>query len=61
LGTRKLACVAGQPAGSWFTPVPATFDSFETNLDAACNCKVRLESIGKRAFFDEIRIVTEPQ
>jgi hypothetical protein len=52
---------AGQPSGSWFTPVPATFDSFETNLDAAYNYKVRLESTVSRGFFDEIRVVTEPQ
>ncbi len=52
---------AGLTSGTWFTPVPTSFDSFETNLDAAYSYKVRLESTGSRSFFDEIRVVTEPQ
>ena len=49
------------PSGTWMTVMPASYDSFETDLDASYAYKVRLESVGNRSFFDDVRIVSEPQ
>jgi hypothetical protein len=52
---------AGFPVGTWQRPMPTTFDSFETNLDALYDYKVRLEGTVSRSHFDDIRVVTESQ
>ena len=49
------------PFGTWMNAMPASYDSFETNLDAAYAYKVRLESVGNRSFYDNVRVVSEPQ
>ncbi|MEK7949532.1 S8 family serine peptidase [Luteolibacter soli] len=59
--SRMAVGAAAIPAGNWSRSMPASFDSFETNLDAAYSYKVRLESTGNRSFFDDVQVVTEPQ
>jgi hypothetical protein len=49
------------PVGTWQTPTPVSYDSFETNLDASYGYNIRLESTGTRSFFDDVRVVTESQ
>ncbi len=60
LGRVELGAAVLDP-GSWFTPLPASYDSFETDLDASYGYQIRLGSEGNRSFFDHVRAVSEPQ
>lgn len=58
---RLATGAASIPSGTWRISMPVSFDSFETNLDAAYGYQIRLESGGSRSFFDEVRVVSESQ
>lgn len=58
---RMAQGAAAIPSGTWHRAMPASFDSFESNLDAFYDYTIRLESTSTRGYFDDVRAVTEPQ
>jgi len=58
---RMTRGAAAMPSGAWGRVMPASLDSFESNLEAHYDCTIRLENAATRGCFDDVQAVTEPQ